>query len=236
VVEKIEAIKVSDFWTHNPRGWFLQLESQFMVRTTPVPPINKFCYAIAGLPSNILEQLHDLTSVPATDASFQTLKDFLILKYEKSGLENSYDLLRYLNRGELTPSESLAKIRRMWKDELMKAFWLRSLEPALRDAVTGDEADLNVLAKKADAILLQKKAYGTDDLATVAAVNQPAVAAGGAGIPKTKYKRKDYSSEPIVDATGLCYMHRKWGTKAFHCRGAPCTMIGQTTPKPPTGN
>jgi hypothetical protein len=237
---KAEAIKVSEFWTHNPRGWFLQLEAQFLVRTTPVPAINKFCYVIAGLPSNILEQCSDLTSVVPTDTSFDQIKLFLITKYEKSDLENSYDLLRYMSRGELTPSESLAKVNRMWKDTQKKAFWLRSLEPELRNAITGDNTStLSELAAKADAILLSNKAYGTDNaVVAVAAVGAaPVVAAVVPTKPKPAQRRKDYSNEPIVDHTGMCFLHRKWGAKAHSCHGAPCSMIGQTTPKTtPSGN
>jgi hypothetical protein len=194
-----------------------------------------------GLPSNILEQCYNLTSVAPSDSSFESIKAFLLLKYEKSDLENSYDLLRYTSRSELTPTESLDKIERMWKDTLKKAFWLRSLEPELRNVLTGDPASLRELATKADAILLQQKAYGValavvqvqvQPIAVVAMPAVVAVATQPATRGKSKFKRKDYSSEPIVDATGLCYMHRKWGAKAYHCRGPPCTMVGQTTAKP----
>jgi hypothetical protein len=230
---KVEAIKVSDFWTHNPMGWFIQLEAQFGIRTTKVPELTKFFHVIAGLPSNILEETSDITAVAPDDGSYEKLKALLLKTYEKSNLDKSYQLLNYMSRGELTPSQSLAKVNRMWKaEELKKALWLRSLEPELRNQLTGSKtATLVSLAEKADEILEQNLAFktATPAAAVVASINQ-------GGKSKPAYKKKDYANEPVVDSTGLCYMHRKWGAKAFHCRGAPCTMVGQTTPKPVPGN
>jgi hypothetical protein len=109
------------------------------------------------------------------------------------------------------------------------------LEPELRNQLTGSKtATLASLAEKADEILEQNSAFKT---AAATPLAMPSVAAlNQGGKPKTAFKKKDYTYQPIVDETGLCYMHRKWGDKAYHCRGAPCAMVGQTTPKPASGN
>jgi hypothetical protein len=36
----------------------------------------------------------------------------------------------------------------------------------------------------------------------------------------------------VKDNTGVCYAHRKYRKEAYSCRGAPCPMVGITTPKP----
>jgi hypothetical protein len=231
VEERVEAIKISEFWTHNPVGWFLQLEAQFGIRTTPVPAKTQFFHVISNLPSNILELCTAVTSVPPTDNSFAAIKKLLLKKYQKSDLDKGFQLLKFTTRGELTPSESLAKVERMWSYDFKKAVWLRTLEPELRTLLTGDKSStLLQLADKADEILEQTSACKDDPVATVAAVAAPASAQSK---PRTNNRRKDYSNEPIVDSTGMCYMHRKWGTKAFTCRGPPCIMVGQTATKPP---
>jgi hypothetical protein len=96
-------------------GWFIQLEAQFGIRTTAVPELTKFFHVIAGLPANILEATSDVTAVAPTDQSYTLLKALLIKMYEKSDLDKSYQLLNYVSCGELTPSQSLAKVNRMWK-------------------------------------------------------------------------------------------------------------------------
>jgi hypothetical protein len=165
--DKVEAIKVQDFWTHNPVGWFVFLEAQFLVRTPPVPQLNRFLYALAGLPSNILELASDITSVPPNDDSYQNLKDMLLEKYQKSALDKSFLLLNFVDGGELTPLESMAKVNRLFTTNHKKALWLRTLEPELRNTITGDQSSaLKELATKADQILKKNLANSARTLPT----------------------------------------------------------------------
>jgi hypothetical protein len=137
----------------------VNLEAQFLVRTPPVPHLNRYLYALAGLPSNILELASDITSITPDDDSYGNLKTMLLEKYEKSALNKSFLLLNFVERGELTPSESLAKVNRLFTTDHKKALWLRTLEPELRNAITGDQpSTLKELATKAAQILKQNVA------------------------------------------------------------------------------
>jgi hypothetical protein len=43
--------------------------------------------------------------------------------------------------------------------------------------------------------------------------------------------KRDFKKTDTFEG-GICFVHRKFGKDAYTCRGAPCTMIGQTKPRP----
>ena len=135
--------------------------------------------------------------------------------------------------GDLTPSALLRKMRRLrpeeeHKSDLFRFGFLRVLPADVSNIlVVLEDEPLDVLAKKADRILDQKRdapgsvAAISDSpsipasaftIGEVDAVRQMLRGRGSRGLPSSS------SSSTTAASPSICRNHAKWGTKAFSCR------------------
>ena len=71
------AIKIPPFWPSNPMLWFMQVESQFMIREITAQG-TKFHHVLANLSQEITTEVRDLLINPPEENPYDVLKETLI--------------------------------------------------------------------------------------------------------------------------------------------------------------
>jgi hypothetical protein len=234
------SVKPPTFWAQDVELWFRVLESQFLIRSPPITKsVTKYYHAMSGMPHSAIQKIADIIRDPSGDP-YERMKTKLIECYGRTPLQKSYDLLALPGLGDQRAQDALDVVLRLYDPQaLLRAIFLRMLPPHLSKAVAGDNDDLSTIAKKIDRL--------RDDEAANKASAQINYIGPGPGYLGTQ--TSDDLHDPQVpqaaavykppiksgtnrDATGLCSLHKRHGKKAYSCRGAPCPMIGQTSPRP----
>jgi hypothetical protein len=227
--------RAPEFYPSDPQTWFGMLDAQYAMRTPPITAsLVKFYHALSGLPPSVLIHIKPIIREPKGDP-YERMRLKLVATYQKSDLDKSYELLAIRGIGSKKPSEAIALVEELWNEKALKlAIILRMLPPEIAAGLDGDEASSpEELGAKADRILARQTARKDQGKESgvgngISAVN--AIEALQAEISAIKGKR-DFKKTDTFEG-GLCFVHRKYGKDAYSCRGAPCTLVNSTKPRP----
>lgn len=204
------ALKLPPFYKSNPAMWFRQVEAQFTIRNPAITEDNtKFAYLLSALPADIAE-LMEFAVENATDGDkYSSLKAALIKQFGLTKAQKAKKLASFTNLDpSMTPTTLLMHMRPLSSDSTSEEFFHQFksvMPPGFRTALAGRKfAIIEAYAEAADEV-----AETIRECTSVYTVSRP---------PK-----KDKGS----DASGLCFYHTRFGSKAQKCR-APCkyTMTG----------
>jgi hypothetical protein len=230
------SLRLPEFWTDRPKAWFNHLEAECDIRNPPITKMaTKYHLACTGLPASVRAQVSEIMDDPPADA-YTLLKQALITLYVKTPLEDGYQFLELAKLGDQLPSAHYRAMWKLWnKDGLavFKAAYLTTLPLELLTMLTDDESPTKKLAERADKIVKNNRASAKTD-SKVNAIAGPAKVNAIAGPAEVNAVNNKFNKDKnkVKDNTGVCYAHRKYGKEAYSCRGAPCPMVGITTPKP----
>ena len=226
--------RLPTFWLSAPELWFAQMEANFENRHPKITTDgSKYTQILQALPQEVLMECEHAITNEGQDR-YRTLKEALIKAYGKSRAKKNAELLAMSARpgglGDRKPSNLLMKIRNLSGssyDALERAMFFYQLPPQVRTALASSKAATNdELATEADAVVeefnIANESRGLPHTA-ISAVQPP--------MEVDAVARQGYRPQPSRRDDGLCYMHKKFGARAYFCRSNTCPMKNQVTPQ-----
>ncbi|XP_035980454.1 uncharacterized protein LOC110367438 [Fundulus heteroclitus] len=221
------AVKIPDFWLHDPQSWFFHVEAQFALRGITSDD-TKYHYVVSALDPPSTRRAMSLLRNPPADGKYSALKHLLLRRYSLSDAERAEKLLSLSGLGDGSALELMESMLSLLGDDeggfLFIHLFLRQLPAPVRIALANSsllrEKDYRSLAEEADRILLASKTFTVQSLAKEptassseplqsSAVDQPSVMAAIA----TRKRQKP----------AFCFYHQRFGVRARRCL-PPCSF------------
>lgn len=148
--------RIPDFWTDQPRIWFLQIES--VLAPQHLSDQAKYDLVIGKLSKDVISQITNLIINPPATGKFQALKQRLLNIYEESASRQLQKLLSEMDLGDQKPSQLLYRMRELARekipDDTLRILWQSHLPSATRAVLAvADSKDLDALAATADKVM-----------------------------------------------------------------------------------
>ena len=148
---------------NDPELWFLQVESVFATRTSPVTrDLTKFDHVVTALPAEALNCVQNIIRMPAaTPDRYERLKAILQSTFGKTPAQKHVELIDYAAAKEpvldIKPSNMLLHIETLSGDSLaafQRSILLNRLPNSIRTVLSTSAAVSNAdLAKEADQMM-----------------------------------------------------------------------------------
>ena len=212
------AIKLPEFWEQQAAVWFAQTEAQFALRRITEDD-TKYYYVVSALGNATACRVAHLLGNPPEDDKYETLKCVLLETFGQTESERARQLLSLPGLGDAKPSELMDRMLALLPGNhkpcfIFKEIFLQQLPWQVRSALANSNiTDYRALAREAD------KCFSATQHCQVANIDYPvdesappAVAAALARAPSPAQKQQ---------ATGMCFYHAQYGSKARRCR-PPC--------------
>ncbi|KAL3978877.1 hypothetical protein ACER0C_019939 [Sarotherodon galilaeus] len=225
------ALKLPDFWLHDPPSWFVHVEAQFALRGISADD-TKYHHVVASLDPLATRRAMTLLRDPPAQGKYAALKELLLRRYALSDAERAEQLLNLSGLGGGTALELMENMLSLLGPDdggfLFVHLFLHQLPAAVRAVLANSPLlpakDYRSLAEEADRILLASRTFDVHALATdsPAAPSTPPPASPGAsaplltaGIATHRHRRKS-----------ICFYHQRFGDRAPRCL-PPCAFTAQ---------
>lgn len=123
-------VKLPSFWTHKPKLWFAQAESQFDITGIKADG-TKYGYVLSMLDTATASLVEDCILNPPTDNKYDKLKAELIKKLSVSRPQEIRQLLNGEELGDRKPTVFLQHLRSLagstTDKDILRELWLRRL-------------------------------------------------------------------------------------------------------------
>lgn len=154
------ASRLPDFWTKEPKLWFIQVEA--VLAPQNMSDENKYQMVVAKLGQEVMKQVSDIVSSPSAANKYQALKARLLTVYEESQTRQFEKLIGELELGDQKPSALLRTMKELGTGKVetgaLKMIWLRRLPSYVRAVLAvSNETDLDKMALVADKIMETSK-------------------------------------------------------------------------------
>lgn len=223
------AAKLPEFYNHNPDGWFVNAEAQFLLAKISDEK-TKFYHVVKTLDSKTSEEIqHFLTEQcedTAADATpYTKLKALLLRVYGRSKTAKMAELLNMHSFNEHGAGSTLRRMRVLSADmDTMLQCKLLSMAPSsVRTAVASQDfntaEDLAVALDKA----MEREKFASQ-LAISSATQQLDMVT--ASQRKATIQKPRETKLKQLDTPDICFYHQRFGYKAKKCTGAPCKFAG----------
>ena len=103
------AAQLPAFWRDDPKGWFINCESQFISKGISAS-VTKYHYCVAKLDSDTSWWMRDLVQAPVQEDSYNKLKARLCKVFELSDEEKIDKMLETSALEDRKPSDLMAKL------------------------------------------------------------------------------------------------------------------------------
>ena len=230
------AVKLPTFWIEDPELWFAQIECVFHNRVPRITQdATKYNYVCEVLPSRVISKVrHVILSETPQEEKYALLKAQLLKSFGQKSVTKQAELLQMVSNptmGDNIPSDILLMIRNLsgssYKD-VERAIFLSHLPPVVRTALASSKATSNdQLADEANAVYLEHKIG-------VKSRTVPAVSAVAEEVPWIPDDQPQVNSSERSIPPGCCPVHRRWGFRAFSCKGGSCPLKNEPLMKPPS--
>ena len=226
------AVKLPEFYSHNPEGWFLNAEAQFVLANVTKEQ-TKFYHAVRVLDAKTSEEIqHFLTeqcgNTEENATPYTNLKAMLIKVYGRRKTSKMAELLTMYSFNEKGAASTLRRMRLLATDmDTMLQCKLLTMAPtSARTAVASRE--FNTAEDLAAALdeALEKEQFSSvaTSQANVASVlpedptsKEPMVSSIQPARNAIRTQRKQ-----AQNLQGICFFHSRFGSKARNCSGPPC--------------
>ncbi|KAL3973535.1 ryanodine receptor 2 [Sarotherodon galilaeus] len=224
------ALKLPDFWLHDPPSWFVHVEAQFALRGISVDD-TKYHHVVASLDPLATRCVMTLLRDPPSQGKYAALKELLLRRYALSDAERAEKLFNLSGLVGGTALELMENMLSLPLDDggfLFAHLFLRQLPAAVRAVLANSPLlpakDYRSLAEEADRILLVSRTFGIHALAT----DPPAA-------PSTPTPASPGASAPLLTAgiairphcrNSICFYHQRFGDRARRCL-PPCALTAQ---------
>ncbi|KAM9425750.1 uncharacterized protein KZ484_012863 [Pholidichthys leucotaenia] len=216
------AIKLPDFWQHNPRSWFHLVEAQFALRGISADD-TRFHYVVAALDARMAQHVESLLDQPPTDDKYGGLKAALIQHYTLSDGERAERLLTRTGLGDGSAIDLMEKMLRLKGTDddhfIFTHLFLWNLPSAARATLANSPLlakwDYRALAREANQIIV-----ATRGCTTIAAVTELDATTRGGEEPSTAATEPPTAAAAGAKERGgdtLCFYHRRFAERARKC-------------------
>ena len=255
-VDSYRVPKLPQFFRKDPRLWFVQVEATF--RTSRITAQSTMAdYVIPCIDSEAISAVADIIADSNSLNKYDAIKERLISTFAISDEAKIRQLLRGQVSHDGKPSQLLIRIKALGgttcSEAVMRSIFIDHLPEHTRGILAASSvADLGELAKIADAVVDAFNANSTsissidgrrdkspsrdsriDELSEkLDRLLKLQIGDGGRSRSRSRSKQpgkpqKVRSASP--DASRLCYVHKKYGNKAYRCRDPKnCTWGGAT--------
>jgi hypothetical protein len=100
-------LRLPDFWSDAPAGWFLYAESRFRIRNI-TSEVDRFDHLVGALPKSSVRLVLDALESPDADRPYSTLKQRLLASHELLEFQRIELLFKMEPLGSRKPSELLS--------------------------------------------------------------------------------------------------------------------------------
>jgi hypothetical protein len=240
------AVKLPDFWVKDPKMWFAQAEAQFR-RARITAETTMYDYILMKLPEEVVMSVRALVSAIEADPvkqeqSYTLMKEALLGSYGKTKWQMAYSLLDHPDLGDRRPSAMMAEMLALRfettpPDSLFLALFLRRLPTAIRDHLAAaNHTTATEMAAHADILWDARNTSSVSAIAeSLAAVSvrsasprysrspdrraRSPVRRGGGRQPPRRPTPGPQDGRATSASDGLCKNHRRFGDRAYNCRG-----------------
>ena len=212
------ALKLPDFWLHDPPSW--------------TSDDTKYHHVVASLDPLATRRAMTLLRDPPAQGKYAALKELLLRRYALSDAERAEKLLNLSGLGGGTALELMENMLSLLGPDdggfLFAHLFLRQLPAAVRAVLANSPLlpakDYRSLAEEADRILLASRTFDVHALAT----DSPAA-------PSTPPPASPGASAPLLTAgiatrrhggKNICFYHQRFGDRARRCL-PPCAFTAQ---------
>ena len=151
------SLKLPEFWTNMPSAWFVNIESQFILRRI-TDETTKFHYVIQALPQGVIAKVTDhLTNL--SDTPYSDIKKALMERFSLSEGKRIEQLLSGEELGDKKPSDFYRHLKNIAgesgivTDKLILELWMRRLPTLVQVSVkASNKTDPHELIVMADSI------------------------------------------------------------------------------------
>lgn len=224
------AVKLPEFYSHNPEGWFLNAEAQFALAKVTKEQ-TKFYHAVRVLDAKTSEEIqHFLTeqcgNTEENATPYTNLKAMLIKVYGRRKTSKMAELLTMHSFNEKGAASTLRRMRLLATDmDTMLQCKLLSMAPtSARTAVASREfKTAEDLAAALDEALEKEhfSSFATSQVASVSTEDPSSKEPMVSSIqPARNAKRRQ--EKQAQNLPGICFFHSRFGSKARNCSGPPC--------------
>jgi hypothetical protein len=145
-------LRLPDFWSDAPAGWFLYAESQFRIRNI-TSEVDRFDHLVGALPKSSVRLVID--ALESLDRPYSALKQRLLASHELSEFQRIELLFKMEPLGSRKPSELLSHMleicpRGEERNRFFIFLFLQRLTKELRSHLNDSEQDPVKLAAEAD--------------------------------------------------------------------------------------
>lgn len=245
-------LKLPTFWHKQPKLWFAQLESEFLVFRVRSDDI-KYNTVIRHLDEQALVAVSEIVENPPEKDKYLHLKNLLINRFTDSEEKRLRQLLAGIELNDRKPSELLREIKHLAggsiSENILHSIWLQRLPSRIQATLAVVEGSpLNKLAELADKIIdrdsglqvatiaspIASTSSNLDDLERRIAALEIRHKRDRSRFRSRSQKRYRSSSRDKVsknkDQDQICFYHKKFGEKARKCT-IPCSMSKSLTEK-----
>lgn len=236
-------VKLPNFWHKQPKLWFAQLESEFLVFRIRSDDV-KYSSVIRHLDEQALLAIAELIENPPEKDKYLHVKNVLINRFTDSEEKRLRQLLAGVELNDKKPSDLLREIKQLAggaiSENVLHSIWLQRLPSQVQATLAVvDDCPLVKLAELADKILDRETNLHVATIASsagkdtsnfvdlerrIAALEVRRVRSRS----KFRYKerrrfRSSSRSKSDKNNQKICFYHKKFGAKAFKCT-IPCDM------------
>ena len=240
------AVKLPQFWTSIPTGWFARAESQFRASRITREE-TKFDYVLGSLSEEVIHTVIDIIDNPG-DTPYASLKKALIDRHTLSESKRIEELLSGAEMGDRRPSEFYRYLQTTAgssdgiSEQLITQLWMRRLPPMVQAVLKGNvKLETHTLLTMADNVfeVIQQQQRS---VFSASSSRRPTIDQGDGDRFKrledeigelkkmisrltTGRRGRSKSRERSQSSAGqdMCWYHRKHGSKARKCN-KPCSF------------
>lgn len=225
------AVKIPDFWLHDPPSWFFHIEAQFALRGISSDD-TKYHYVVAALDSPSTRRAMPLLRNPPAQGKYAALKELLLRRYSLSPAERAEKLLSLPGLGDGSALELMeSMLSLLGADDggfLFIHLFLRQLPTQVRAVLANSplllDGDYRSLAEEADRVLLATKTFTVQTVAPTSPVASvvsppPSPEADGPSVVARIAAARRRGSD-------FCFYHQRFGARARRCL-PPCNFKPQ---------
>lgn len=236
-------VKLSTFWHKQPKLWFAQLESEFLVYRIRSDDV-KYSSVIRHLDEQALVAIAEIIENPPERDKYIHLKTVLINRFTDSEEKRLRQLLAGIELNEKKPSELLREMKQLAggaiSDNVLHSIWLQRLPFRVQATLAVvDDCPLIKLAELADKIMDRDTGLQVASIASPLDLNSTCLSDLVRRVEalevnhsrnRSKYRyngKRRFRSSSRAKANKnneeVCFYHKKFGAKALKCT-IPCAM------------
>lgn len=240
-------VRLSTFWKHRPRFWFIHLESEFNVYRVRSDDV-RYNAVVRHLDEEVMVAVADILEAPPATGKYDTLKEHLMKRFADSQEKQLRTLLRGIELGNKKPSQLLREIKTLAGAEategLLRTLWLQRLPSRIQQLLLIFEGTtMDKLAECADKLWEhptshEVQAVAISHISEEASINQLVKQVSELILRIDEMSRRSFrnhrdcsesrttsrnkSRSRTPSNPSMCYYHRRFADKARKCT-TPCS-------------